>query len=211
VTVAVSTLTALRAQHVRLLAAGAAAVDPLRAHYAGTLLARCQGQRAGVIRYLHARAARELAALAASVEQATSKAATVQVKAPEPAPAREGLAALRQLLRQRQTQQPLSRRQQFEAELRAQERAIFGAAETTIVANGLAAAHRFRDLQAGQAADSQMVGFRAALPESPGPLNPQALVIRSLVTLQAISPAYLEHFLQYSRSLCWLRRVGTSL
>ncbi|MEQ9464373.1 MAG: DUF2894 domain-containing protein [Haliea sp.] len=219
-TAAVSALAALRAEYARLLAAGAARTDPLRSQLAGTLLARCETQRPGVVRHLRARAAHQLEAMAAGLERGATRADTERAASPAAAalPAREALAGLRQLLREREAQQPLSPRQQFEAELRAQERAIFGSAsavetEGDSPAQGggdLLAAIRFLDLQAGQAADRELVALRAALPEDPGPLNPQALVIRSLATLQKISPAYVERFLHYSRSLCWLDSAANS-
>lgn len=248
-TAAVSALATLRAEYARLLAADAARVDPFRSQLAGTLLARCEAQRPGVVRHLRARAARLLEALAAELERGATRAGIDRATEPErsarpagteraagpergaqpagtgqtatPAagalPAREALAGLRQLLREREAQQPLSPRQQFEAELRAQERAIFGSTSVTETegdspAQGgdLLAAIRFLDLQAGQAADRELAALRAALPEDPGPLNPQALVIRSLATLQRISPAYVERFLHYSRSLCWLDSAANS-
>ncbi len=214
-TAAVSALAALRAEYARLLAAGAATVDPLRAQLAGALLARCEQQRPGVVHHLRTRAAQQLEALAAKLDCGATPAVAVTAG---PRPAREALAGLRQLLREREAHQPLSPRQQFEAELRAQERAVFGSAGPAATeghnpstgGGDLLAAIRFLDLQAGQAADRELAALRAALPEDPGPLNPQALVIRSLATLQRISPAYVERFLQYSRSLCWLDSVANS-
>lgn len=48
----------------------------------------------------------------------------------------------------------------------------------------------------------------SAGPEAPGPLNPQALVIRSLVALCELSPAYLNRFLCYADTLLWLEQAG---
>ena len=115
---------------------------------------------------------------------------------------------LRLYLQQRRALLPPSPRQQFEAALRAQEQAILG--QLAAEPGALAAPRRFHELRAGQAADRELVALRAALPESPGPLNPQALVIRSLMRLQGISPGYVERFLPYSRSLCWLDLVASS-
>jgi hypothetical protein len=117
------------------------------------------------------------------------------------------IKSLRLYLQQRRALQPLSPSQQFEAALRAQEQAILGGLATEPAA--LAATRRYRELRAGQAADRELVELRAALPENPGPLNPQALMIRSLLRLQGISPGYVERFLPYSRSLCWLDYVAS--
>ena len=45
-------------------------------------------------------------------------------------------------------------------------------------------------------------------PESPGPLNPQMLMIRSLTTLRDFSPAYSNRFVSYLDTLLWLDEVG---
>ncbi|MFU8765032.1 MAG: DUF2894 domain-containing protein [Haliea sp.] len=127
--------------------------------------------------------------------------------APRPVLASAAISGLRRYLQQRRALQPLSPQQQFEAALRAQEQAILGGLATEPAT--LAATRRFRELRAGQAADRELVALRAALPENPGPLNPQALMIRTLLRLQGISPGYVERFLPYSRSLCWLDRVAS--
>jgi hypothetical protein len=130
-------------------------------------------------------------------------------RALKPVLASGAIKDLRLYLQQCRALQPLSVQQQFEADLRAQERALLGRLAPETAAPALAATRRFRELRAGQAADQELVALQAALPESPGPLNPQALVIRSLLRLQGISPGYVERFLPYSRSLCWLDHVAS--
>ena len=46
-----------------------------------------------------------------------------------------------------------------------------------------------------------------AAPEDSGPLNPQKLAIRSLLTLRELSPAYLGRFASYLDTLSWLEQV----
>lgn len=45
-------------------------------------------------------------------------------------------------------------------------------------------------------------------PAAPGPLNAQALVIRTLATLRALSPGYLSRFVCYADTLLWLEKAG---
>ena len=45
-------------------------------------------------------------------------------------------------------------------------------------------------------------------PEDPGPLNAQALIIRSLANMRALSPNYANRFVSYMDSLLWLEQAG---
>ena len=47
-------------------------------------------------------------------------------------------------------------------------------------------------------------------PESPGPLNPQGLVIKSLATMRELSPDYLNRFVSYIDTLLWLEQAGAT-
>lgn len=52
--------------------------------------------------------------------------------------------------------------------------------------------------------------LRIALQQAPaegGPLNSAVLVHRMLETMQALSPAYLQHFIAYADALSWLEQV----
>ncbi len=45
-------------------------------------------------------------------------------------------------------------------------------------------------------------------PENPGPLNSQALIIRSLAMMRDISPGYTNRFVAYMDTLLWLEQAG---
>ncbi len=45
-------------------------------------------------------------------------------------------------------------------------------------------------------------------PESPGPLNPQGLVIKSLATMRELSPDYLNRYVSYIDTLLWLEQAS---
>jgi hypothetical protein len=48
-------------------------------------------------------------------------------------------------------------------------------------------------------------------PDNPGPINPHMLAIRSLSTMQSLSPAYLKRFLSYIDTVFWLDQVSEEL
>jgi hypothetical protein len=48
-------------------------------------------------------------------------------------------------------------------------------------------------------------------PDNPGPINPHMLAIRSLSTMQSISPEYLKRFLSYIDTVFWLDQVSEDL
>jgi len=47
-------------------------------------------------------------------------------------------------------------------------------------------------------------------PENPGPLNAQALIIRSISTMRDLSPSYTDRFVSYMDTLLWLERAGSA-
>jgi len=48
-------------------------------------------------------------------------------------------------------------------------------------------------------------------PDNPGPINPHMLAIRSLSTMQSLSPQYLKRFLSYIDTLFWLEQANEQL
>jgi len=48
-------------------------------------------------------------------------------------------------------------------------------------------------------------------PDNPGPINPHMLAIRSLSTMQSLSPQYLKRFLSYIDTVFWLEQAGEEL
>lgn len=64
----------------------------------------------------------------------------------------------------------------------------------------------FRRTWSRLSAEQRLAQSRAALPENAGPLNSQHLVHRALTQMQALSPAYLEHFVAHVEALLWLER-----
>ena len=48
-------------------------------------------------------------------------------------------------------------------------------------------------------------------PDNPGPINPHMLVIRSLSTMQSLSPQYLKRFLSYIETVFWLEEANQAL
>jgi hypothetical protein len=48
-------------------------------------------------------------------------------------------------------------------------------------------------------------------PDNPGPINPHMLAIRSLSTMQSLSPQYLKRFISYIDTVFWLEQAGDEL
>ncbi len=51
---------------------------------------------------------------------------------------------------------------------------------------------------------------RQQVPENAGPLNSTQLIHRALISMQEISPSYLQHFLSYVETLSWMEQLEAS-
>jgi hypothetical protein len=71
----------------------------------------------------------------------------------------------------------------------------------------LKSSRKLRESMLKRRVDRLIAKAVAAMPEDPGPLNPQMLAIRSLTTLGDLSPAYLSRFVPYIESLHCLEQV----
>ncbi len=76
--------------------------------------------------------------------------------------------------------------------------------------NELKSAQLFRDSWTKLSYDKLVRRAIKEAPENPGPLNPQMLVIRSLVAMRDLSPEYLNRFVAYIDTLLWLDQAGGS-
>lgn len=75
-------------------------------------------------------------------------------------------------------------------------------------AGELSSAHYFRELRQQRAAQDRVSRALQEAPEDSGPLNPQKLVIRSMLAMRDISPGYLARFVSYADTLFWLENTG---
>lgn len=66
---------------------------------------------------------------------------------------------------------------------------------------------RFRDIWSKLSVDQRLARSLAKSPESAGPLNSHALVLRSLQLMRELSPEYLHRFMAYLDALLWLDGV----
>lgn len=71
-------------------------------------------------------------------------------------------------------------------------------------AGELKALQAFKRRWSRLSADGQVARSAAQLPANPGPLNSQLLALRALQQMQALSPAYLQHFVAQVEALLWL-------
>ncbi len=74
----------------------------------------------------------------------------------------------------------------------------------------LKSARYFRELSQRSAAQRQVERAVQEAPEDSGPLNPEKLAIRSLMTMRELSPGYLGRFVSYVDTLFWLERAGSN-
>ncbi|MCP3852557.1 MAG: DUF2894 domain-containing protein [Gammaproteobacteria bacterium] len=79
--------------------------------------------------------------------------------------------------------------------------------------NDLSIMRQFRQSQVKHLSEQQLTRTIEEGPEDAGPLNSQALIIRSLTTMQELSPSYINRFVSYIDTLLWLEQAdkeGTS-
>ncbi len=79
--------------------------------------------------------------------------------------------------------------------------------------NDLSIMRQFRQSQVKHLSGQQLTRTIEEGPEDAGPLNSQALIIRSLTTMQELSPSYINRFVSYIDTLLWLEQAdkeGTS-
>lgn len=74
----------------------------------------------------------------------------------------------------------------------------------------LRALRHFRGTWARLSADLRLAQSRAKAPENAGPLNSQALALRSLTLMREVSPACLNGFMSYLDALLWLDQLQQS-
>lgn len=100
--------------------------------------------------------------------------------------------------------------------LRQQERELTRPVAASASAAELPWAHQQTQLRSAQQCREALAQLEAehlvsqasrAAPEDSGPLNPQKLAIRSLLTLRDLSPGYLGRFVSYLDTLAWLEQV----
>jgi len=134
----------------------------------------------------------------------------------------DALAALTREMRQRGESDGFVPKPSFEDELRRQELEITQSA--TGVATGNTGGVGTQQGQGGSGESSAMGYLRESLvrrnserrvaraiqdgPENPGPLNSQALIIRSLSMMRGLSPSYSNRFVSYMETLLWLEQAG---
>jgi hypothetical protein len=70
-------------------------------------------------------------------------------------------------------------------------------------------ADHLRTVWAKVSAEKRVRESLAQVPRNAGPLNSNSLVHRSLSLMQDVSPAYLQHFLNYLDALAWMEELTT--
>lgn len=210
-------LTALRA-------CGAERFDPVRFHYLEALARRAAAQTGTARLALERRLAGALAAYAERHDQAQAAAAAdaaglaqrFALAADEIGrlQAAGDVRALRRLAarldgrgRPSDLGELVGRLDRPEAAPRSPRPADAGAAPAAAPAE-LKALRQFRRTWTRLSVDRQLSRSQSRLPDKPGPLNSQWLVLRALQQMQDLSPACLERFMAYADALLWLDQAG---
>ncbi|WP_225783949.1 DUF2894 domain-containing protein [Xenophilus sp. Marseille-Q4582] len=68
----------------------------------------------------------------------------------------------------------------------------------------------FRSTWSRLSAERRLTQSLARVPDQAGPLNAQHLVHQTLAAMRALSPGYLNHFLDYADTLMWLERAQSA-
>jgi hypothetical protein len=185
-----------------LRAHGAATADPVGLRFAEALARRSAGHSGEAGRLLQARLDGALAALEARVA-ALSPAAPAAPRTPQPGP----LHALVQQLAARHGTPPAPA-PQAAAPRRTQAGGAPAAAAAPAARAELQALQFFRDTWTELKVTRQLNQSLAQPPQNAGPLNSHRLVLRALERLQALSPAYLQHFMAQVDALFWLTQAN---
>lgn len=81
--------------------------------------------------------------------------------------------------------------------------------EGNATAGELKALQLLRQQRAERALQKRVAQLMKAEPDNAGPLNSQALVVRTMQVLNRLSPEYLSRFVTYSDALLWLESANT--
>lgn len=185
-----------------LQAAGAAQRDPIGFRHMGLLAQRLPGQPEVVQRILAERLreamARATQALDAAPLQAPPGSRTVAPAKPSP------LGALNRHIQAVSAAQPMAEPAGAAGLPRGT-----GAVAVTGEASrpALKSLDRFRDTWAKVATDAQLQQALARAPDNAGPLNSHLLVLRTLGTLNELSPEYLRGLMAQLDALQWLEQA----
>ncbi len=199
--------------------AGADRFDPVRFRFIESLALRAQQQRPAVASLLEARAR---AALAAYRQDCANGAEASSPIKPRPTDAGRELRQLVGEISRCRSLRDAGESLSFEDELRAMERQLVESRvgnqvppepsreNTPGYAAELGVMRHMRDAMAKRQAHKRVMQAIQEKPDNPGPLNPQALIIRSLSMMQDLSPAYASRFVSYMDALLCLRQSAGS-
>lgn len=172
-----------------LRALGVPQRDPLGFAYLVALARRTATQPEPVRQLLQARLARAMADCAQRCGGLPTGTDTAR-RRPAAPPARPALSPLAGLLRQLGSASPGP--------------IAASVAVVAAPADELKALQPFKRHWSRLSAEGQVARSAAQLPANPGPLNSQLLALRALQQMQALSPAYLQHFVAQLEALLWL-------
>lgn len=200
-----------------LCAEGGQAYDPCRFALVSALLRRARGQRPQVAALLEAKAERHLQALRRDWQRSRELSAAAPKSALANTPESSALSALLSELRRPPGGEHSPTLTAVEAALLQQEQAVVATSVAPLLQPApkdtqnpppLRALLLLQRRRAQQQKELQVAAALSSRPDSPGPLNPQMLAIKSLSLMQQLSPHYLRRFIAYVETLATLDRVA---
>lgn len=182
-------LAAAAAQLAAWQASGAPALDPVRLAWMAALVRRGAARPVAVQRQLLQRLAPALAAYEQGLACLDPPGPGA---APAAQPATSALAALLQHIQRHACH-------------------VGDGSADAGLATELKTLHHFRAHWQRLRLEKRLTQARATVPGQAGPLNSHSLVLQALTQLQALSPAYLQHFLAQVDTLLWLEQAQAAV
>lgn len=179
-----------------LRAAGAAATDPVKLQYLGTLARRMQDAPPAVAAVLRTRLEQALEGVAAPEPEPEPLIA----EADADAPADEGSAAATEA-----PEPPLAALNRYIREV------LRESAGGRAARDELPGVQKFRESWSRIRAEEDVAQAISRAPENAGPLNSHRLVLQTLTLMRELSPAYLRRFLSHADTLLWLEQARGTL
>lgn len=190
-----------------LKATGADCLDPPRFLFMESMLQRARNRSPAVTAAICHRAGKALVNYPSAHSPGEKPPANTGTVTPSTA-----LRGLSALLNQADSQSSATETNSLAAAMRQQEQELLGeidrGATEEAPVQELRSARGFRATLDRLGTERRLAEACAETHADPGPLNPQKLVTESLTHIGDLSPAYLNHFINYADTLLWLQSLA---
>jgi len=198
--------------------------DPVRFRFIEAMAQKAEGQREAVARLLEEKSSQELATYLSDFRRSAVRESpvgdAVHGRSTKVDGAAGALASLTREIQQRRGHDEPAGAESFEDELRRREREMMrslvdmdlesGEGGDASAAGELSVMRYFREARARRGTEQLVHQVIREKPENPGPLNAQALMIRTISRMRELSPSYANRFIDYMDTLLWLEQAGAA-